>query len=271
MNKLIRYQGSKESFFHVFEPYILRSSATIYVEPFLGSGAIFLNLQKNYDRYILNDLEYGIIRIFKSFKEIEYNYFKEKLIFIDKQFGNIKNSKPSYYNFRKFFNEEYYLSNTIDEGIYLMFLYNSCINSMARFGPNGFNQGWGNCGYQYRYTHEQHKNIQQKLKNTTILNQDGHQTIMELKPDWKDTFMFIDPPYYTMPTSYKSVNKNYFDTLIELLSENNFEFIYTDADHSCLQTNKRILRTMTSTAPSSDKSQTNVESMWTNIKLKTLF
>lgn len=143
MNKLINYAGTKIKYVDIINKHINKSANSVYVEPFLGSGSIFLNLEKEFDQYILNDKERNIISIFKSFKEADYDLFKTCEDIIVSKFGDIKNNKEEYYNFRNSFNKNVYLTDDITEGFFLFFLYNSCINSMARFGPNGFNQSFG--------------------------------------------------------------------------------------------------------------------------------
>lgn len=105
-NRIIRYLGSKIKFVDQINKLINYSDKKIYVEPFLGSGAIFLNLTKEFDKYIINDIDTNIIRIFRSFKEIEYEDFYELYSSTIKLFGNL-NTKEGYYNFRKWFNENH--------------------------------------------------------------------------------------------------------------------------------------------------------------------
>jgi site-specific DNA-adenine methylase len=66
--KIINYAGTKLKFINEINNEINKSNKLIYVEPFLGSGAVFLNLEKDSDEYILNDLDENVIRIFNSFK-----------------------------------------------------------------------------------------------------------------------------------------------------------------------------------------------------------
>ena len=157
--KFFRYSGAKDRYVDLINLFINQTNKSIYCEPFAGSGAILFNLQKEFDKYVINDIDRNIIRIYKSFKEISYEYYVLKVNEVFDKFGkfisdrrfspnNIKNKeKENYYNFRNWFNENHWKSETIDEGIYLHMLANSCINSMLRFGPNGMNQGYGNRCY----------------------------------------------------------------------------------------------------------------------------
>lgn len=74
MNIVIRYSGSKIKYVQQLNKLVNMSNATTYVEPFLGSGALFLNLKKKFDKYIVNDIDRNVIRIFKSLKEMDYEH-----------------------------------------------------------------------------------------------------------------------------------------------------------------------------------------------------
>ena len=144
MIKLYNYAGTKIKYVDIINKEINNSNATTYVEPFFGSGAAFFNLEKSFDKYIINDLDKNVITIVNAFKNSDYTFFEACIDEVKERFGDIKKNKEAYYNFRNDFNKYVWNTNTITEGFYLYILYNSCINSMARFGPNGFNQSYGN-------------------------------------------------------------------------------------------------------------------------------
>lgn len=61
MIRLMKYAGAKNDFTPIINEHINQSRKSIYVEPFLGSGAVFFNLEKHFDRYILNDLDNALL------------------------------------------------------------------------------------------------------------------------------------------------------------------------------------------------------------------
>ena len=115
MNKFFRYSGAKDKFTSLININI-KTDKKIYCEPFIGSGAVLFNLNKSFDKYIINDIDRNIIRIYKSFKNISYIYYKEVIDSIFKEFGkftynrrysdqeNAEKEKQNYYNFRNWFN-----------------------------------------------------------------------------------------------------------------------------------------------------------------------
>jgi len=57
MRKLYTYMGSKDRHLDLLNSIIENSNAKNYCEPFLGSGSVFLNLKKDFEKYYLNDLQ----------------------------------------------------------------------------------------------------------------------------------------------------------------------------------------------------------------------
>lgn len=262
--QILRYAGNKIKFIDDITS-SFNSNAEVLVEPFVGSGSVFLN--SYFDKYIINDVDDKLISIFESIQKLSYTEYCKIIAFIYKKFGDISKSKDSYYAFRNDVNSNFFTVSeniltyrkTEYSGMFMMQLYNSCINSLARFGPNGFNQSFG---YRHRiidnYTYNSAKEKLQRAELSCIdafdlLSNDkyknGHQ-------------IFIDPPYFTRPSSsYTNVKKDSFDKLIEVF--NSFDNIsYTDAYHpmhKTLNCKSKILRKMSSISPnrsSKSKSET---------------
>jgi len=246
--KFFNYSGTKLKYIDSINPYLNSSTADTYVEPFLGSGAIFFNLTKEFDNYILNDIDRNIVRIYKTFQNGEYSSYIAFIEMVSSTFGNIKESKESYYNFRNWFNEKLWNTDTLDEGYGLHMLANSTINSFLRFGPNGMNNSYGE---RFTQLNELDFNmIQSKLLNATILCE-SYETILKQYPN---ACYFLDPPYINEPSSYSNKFTDVsFNTFIETL-ESIDEFVYTDIlNDSNNILNYEIIRDMRSTAPLSDK------------------
>ncbi len=66
MKTFIRWQGNKRQHINKFKDWIPEFSGT-YIEPFLGSGALFLYLQPQ--KWIINDLNKDLINIWKTVKD----------------------------------------------------------------------------------------------------------------------------------------------------------------------------------------------------------
>lgn len=248
-NKLLRYAGSKDTYVSIINPEINRTNKTTYVEPFLGSGGVFINLEKEFDKYIINDIDPAIVRIFKTVKESSYEDF---ILFYERvicKYGNFKTSRDSilkeqykvnYYNFRNDFNKKLWKTNTQEEGFALILIYNSCLNSLARWGPNGFNQSWGD--RMFIPDKSSWDIIQSRLKRTKIYNKDFFELINTID-NIDDCLLFLDPPYISAPSfAYKTINTNYYKDFLTFCKETHAHILYTDVDHDDLNFNKITLR-----------------------------
>lgn len=243
MIHFIKYAGTKIKYVDLINKEIDKTKNKIYVEPFLGSGSVFLNLNKKFNKYILSDIDTNIITIFNSFKNGNYTLFKNCENTIFNKFGDIRNNKESYYNFRNDFNVNIWKTNTVEEGFYLYFLFNSCINSMARFGPNGFNQSFGN---RFKTMSEINFNeIKNKLNNTEIYNK----SFFDLNiPD--NAVLFLDPPYIEKQTmNYTKIDQKWFLDFINFIKNYKGEIIYTDTLHDYIDWNYKGIRTIKNISP----------------------
>jgi len=220
--RMMRYSGSKFNFVEKLNLIISQTNKKIFIEPFVGSGAVFINTPDIFDEYIINDFSQGIISIWKAIKDFNYTDFYNEKEFIFNKFGDIKTNKESYYNFRNWYNENYYFSEKTERGIYLYFLANSYINSMLRFGPNGMNQSFGKCFYfidSFDFNE-----IKNKLNKKNILNTSYENLTYE------DSILFLDPPYFERNSSYKHFDINDNDKFVKNIikySEKN-DILYTD-------------------------------------------
>ena len=84
MKTFIRWQGNKSKHINKFINYIPEFTGT-YIEPFVGSGALFLKLQPK--KWIINDINKDLINIWN---EVKNN--PDEMIKIFKKFG--ENFKP---------------------------------------------------------------------------------------------------------------------------------------------------------------------------------
>ncbi len=74
MKTFVRWQGNKSNHLNKFIQYVPEFSGT-YIEPFLGSGALFLKLQP--EKWIVNDLNKDLINIWNQVKDNPKAIIKE--------------------------------------------------------------------------------------------------------------------------------------------------------------------------------------------------
>lgn len=246
MTKFFSYSGSKIKYVSLINSF-LQTDKEIYIEPFVGSGAIFFNLEKKFKRYILNDSDKNIIKVYESFKNASYNDLLNCKEYIERTFGDIKESKTAYYSFKNWFNMTEHTE--IVYGLFLWFLINSCINSFVRFGPNGFNQAFGSRGYFL--TEPEFDTIKSKLNLAEFRNTDYKNLLLEFG---NTAFYFLDPPYFSQGSSYSSFSLENYLEFLRLIEDK--DFLYTDIlnEHNKNMNYKLLIRDIRNTAPASDKS-----------------
>lgn len=143
---------------------------TLYVEPFVGSGAIFFNIPNQ--KAVLNDLDKDLINAYKLIKKVN----EDKLL--SYEFNTDKSIDDFYFNKK--------MSTPEDKLIYYKIKY--C---------NGFGgRPISDKIYNYSNPLSTFKNIQfykDKLKSAVLLSEDYKKVIYDY--DNKNTFFFLDPPY----------------------------------------------------------------------------
>ena len=257
MFKLFPYSGNKLWFIEQFNE--LAKNAKTIIEPFAGSAAISLN--SNVKNIYINDFDKNIFKMFNAVKNSTYEFYKHTLYSVKENFGDIKESKESYYEYRNWFNDNFFKneqsSNDITAGIHLLILAGAVINSMLRFSKNGMNQSWGH--RQFIIDEESWSHF--KSLNATLTNQDFFSDEYQLNlKNWSQqngTVIFMDPPYEFREMSYNrgfGVNQ-FIDTIKSKDFCPNATLMYTDFNNDVSDEllnhgwTKTIIREMKSTSP----------------------
>jgi site-specific DNA-adenine methylase len=225
--KFLNYVGTKFNYLAIYKDLLSKlHNIDTYIEPFVGGGSLYFNLSDKYDNIIINDKNDNLMQIYKSFKSCEsYEYLKsfynESII----KFGNIGLDKQSYYSFRDYTNT---LSD-IDKGLGWFYCSRSAINSMARWGPNGFNQSYGARGKDIFLTEEIFDRIKLLLNATHITSGDYSKLISYDSPN---AVWILDPPYINSSMSYSNIKSNT-NEFIQFVLGIKGKIIYSDFyDHS---------------------------------------
>jgi len=150
-----------------------------YIEPFLGSGAVFFKLQPK--EAILSDINKELMDTYRAIKEDWKKVFK-KLQRHHKLFN-----KDYYYQIRRSSPQNIY-----DKAARLIFLNRTCWNGLYRVNLKGeFNVPIGTKTAVVREEDDFEK-ICETLKNATLMDGDFEAIIDQTK---KDDLIFVDPPY----------------------------------------------------------------------------
>lgn len=186
LNPIIKWSGGKSDEIKNFISYI-PNDYNIYLEPFIGGGAVFFHLKPK--KSAISDVHTELIDFYKSLannkgKEI-YNFMKSN-----------PNEENKYYEIRDTFN----INTPLDNAKRFYYLRKTCYRGMLRYNKQGkFNIPYGRyktCNF------EDIKNIEYyNLLKTTDIHLGSFEYVFEKYND-KKNFMFLDPPYDSEFTDY---------------------------------------------------------------------
>ena len=178
-------------------------SHTTYVEPFVGGGAIFWN-KTPAKKSVINDIDTNLIEGYKLLKKVplssKLDYIDDKSIQEKQKFVDSVNDKSSIAD--RLIKRFYIQTNT--------------------FNAKGVGKLYSNVSIKKRM--DNLKEYKDRLKNTTILNEDYLKVIE--KYDSPTTFFFLDPPYESSNNVYKNTEIDY-EKLNEVLKKLKGKFLLT--------------------------------------------
>lgn len=157
--------------------------STRLIEPFTGSGAIFIN--SNYSHYLLAEQNIDLIHLFSFLKE-------EGEIFIDycKQFFNqVNNCKEKYYRLREEFNSS---QNIRKRAAIFLYLNRHGYNGLCRYNLRGiYNVPFGRYEKPY-FPLVEMRHFHKKSQQATFIHGDFRHTFTQARPG---DIIYCDPPY----------------------------------------------------------------------------
>jgi DNA adenine methylase len=182
----VKWAGGKKQLLPQFRSLFPRKITT-YIEPFLGSGAVFFYLKKHYNikNAILSDINEELINCFQMVRDKP-----DALIKLLKE-HKTKRSKPYYYKIRLLNPKD--LSD-IQRASRLIYLNKTCFNGLYRVNSKGqFNVPIGSYKNPDIVSELKIRKANMLLKDTTIKCMPFTQIESVAKAG---DFIYFDPPYY---------------------------------------------------------------------------
>ena len=192
--KFIRYPGGKNRLLKFIIPHLPESNSIrgTFVEPFVGSGAVFFCL--NPKKAILSDTNKELIELYRRIKYYPQNVWKK--------FESFPASKRFYYHIRSSDTKSKSLSYRAAR---ILYLNRTCFKGMWRYNQKGeFNVGYGGQDRRWVIDQESLNQVSKRLKTATLKNKDFEGVIDNCK---KNDFVFLDPPY--SPGERKTLDYHY--------------------------------------------------------------
>jgi len=201
-----------------------------YIEPFLGSGAVFFHIFRNTKKKcILSDLNNELINSYKQIRdncELVIKYLKK-----------FKNTKLEYYKVRSTLKDD-----DIFNAARFIYLNKTCFNGIYRVNQRGiFNVPHGGNENRKYFDEDNLRRVSVVLKIVNIQVRDFEKTISMAK---KDDFVFLDPPYTVAHKNngFLEYNEKIFSwedqqrlaLCLEKLARKKIKFILTNAAHESI-------------------------------------
>jgi DNA adenine methylase len=156
-----------------------------YLEPFVGSGVVALNVPDDFQEIIISDTNSDLIGIWDNLK----NHRNTFISTCRGYFNSCYNNEEWYYKFRKLFNESKH--DHIRTSLFL-YLNRHCFNGLCRFNSKGeFNVPFGR--YKTIYFPEKELRHAAEVSKKMKIFCNDFQSIMRMAQPG-DVF-YLDPPY----------------------------------------------------------------------------
>jgi len=192
-----------------------------YIEPFVGGGALFFFLKRNYKvkKSYLFDINREIIIGYKVIQNNAVELINELEVLQNEYLSRSKDGrKDYYYNIREIYNKqmrgfdfENYNDTWIKRASYLIFLNKTCFNGLFRQNKKGeFNVPHGRYKNPNICDEENITEVHKALQDTEIFCNDFMKVESFIH---KNSLVYFDPPYRPLnsTSSFTSYSKEGFD------------------------------------------------------------
>ncbi len=245
----IRWAGSKKKLLNEMLEVSFPKKEKNYIEPFLGSGIVLINLLNNADNFsfsefYVNDINVNIINLYKMIRD-KNDLLIKKTKKLESRFNQVSEEEKEkmYYEYRDKFNS----ANTTqdDKTIYFFFLMKTGFNGVYRENSKGlFNVPFGK-KKTICFDYDNLIKISNLIQNVKFYNLDYKLFIDMLERDGKinKSFIYCDPPYLKEDSSTSKV--------IEIYTKESFNHIEFSKKLNNLN-NCKIMVSMAKTKNSDD-------------------
>ena len=186
-----------------------------YIEPFVGSGAVFLSMIEKHDfeRIIINDLNSSLIGAYVHIQKYP-EALKTELRSLEKRYSDSKDKTKFYYSTREKFNKNCEENkDAVERSAQFIFLNKTGYNGMYRVNSKGlFNIPVGKNNSKKLINYENIDKVSSLLEDVIIENM-SYEGVLEKYSGIIDEscFIYMDPPYSTSTgKNFTSYNKQVF-------------------------------------------------------------
>lgn len=193
ISPILKWVGGKRQLLAEIMPLINKNCST-YVEPFIGGGAVFFELQPK--KAIINDYNRELINVYLVIK----NNPEELIIELGKHESN--NTEEYFYKMRATDRSiEYATMTNLQKAARIIYLNKTCYNGLYRVNSAGqFNSPYGKYKNPNIVNATTIRGMSKYLNSTNVdIRQGDYKDV--LKGLRKGAFVYLDPPYMPISTS----------------------------------------------------------------------
>jgi len=183
---VVKWVGGKRQLLDSLVP-LMPKRISMYCEPFIGGGAMFLNKQPR--RAYINDINSELINLYETIRD----YPQELLASL----ATHKNEKEYFYEIRAMDkdHEKYKQLSCVERASRMIYLNKTCYNGLYRVNSHGeFNTPFGKYKNPNIINAQVIKAVSRYLNRADVqfFNKDYEQILYMLP---KHSFVYLDPPY----------------------------------------------------------------------------
>ncbi len=183
MRPFLKWAGNKYRVLKHITPLLARMPSARLIEPFLGSGAVFLNSE--FEHYLLSDANPDLIALYQYLQHFGNDYIEYCKGF----FNNKNNTEPNYYKLREKFNSTQDIS--LKSALFL-FLNKHGFNGLCRYN----NQGGYNVPYGfYKKPYFPEKEMAHFVKQSKLAHFQTSDFASVMQEAGNGDVVYCDPPY----------------------------------------------------------------------------
>lgn len=216
----VKWAGGKNKLIPQMEQYypkeLKENKIDVYIEPFVGGGAILIDILKKYNikKAYAFDINKNLINCYNIIKDkveslvLELKKLEEEYLKLDDE-----NRKEYYYDIRKKYNSINIENENeaLEKTTYFIFLNKTCFNGLYRENRRGqFNVPIGKYKNPTICDEENLIELSKLIKNVTFINGDYRESYKYIE---ENTFIYFDPPYRPInkTSSFTSYSKEDFN------------------------------------------------------------
>lgn len=234
-----RWTGSKKKLLNEMINSFDKTSK-IYIEPFLGSGVVMLNVINNqlYSEYFVNDINENIINFYLNIKN-NLDILSKEIVCIVNDYNVSESKEKFYYDIRKKFNED--IISMEKKSAMFWFLMKAGYNGVYRVNShNKFNVPFGK-KEKISFSYEQFAYISNLIQKVHFycLSYEDFLYEVSIKINHKKCFVYCDPPYlpetpstihHVLYTKDKFLHGDFIKTIYEFQIEMNVSVMISMSD-----------------------------------------